>query len=162
MLNEINDAPHNISWRRVKTLRLILIGFLVIGLIIAAVLCVSWLGEEGSASVFKSFVRAVAMGDEDTAKSYLSLDTRTAVETFCPDGSVIACFDKYGRESWGDASGFIFLYGTVNADDSETYIYEVAWTQVNDSTGFKMRIVRENGHWRVDSWQIDEGEVFPP
>jgi hypothetical protein len=162
MMNNINDAHDNIFRRRAKTLKLILVGFSVLALIVAAPLCVSWLTQEGSANVFKSFVRAVARGDETTARNYLTMDTRTAVETFCPDGSVIACFDKYGRESWGDASGFIFIQAGPNPDGSEYHIYEVAWTQVNDSTGFKMRIVGENGHWRVDNWQIDEGEVFPP
>lgn len=162
MLNKINDAPNNISWRRAKILRLILVGFSVIALIVAAVLCWNWLTGEGSVDVFKSFVRAVAVGDETTARNYLTLDTRTAVDAFCPDGSVIACFDKYGRESWGDARGFIFIQARPNPDGSEYHIYEVVWTKINDSTGFKITTVRENGHWRVDSWQINEGELFPP
>src|SRR5678816_4077449 len=119
MSNKINDAPDNISRRRAKTLRLILIGISVLALIVAAPLCVSWLTQEESANVFESFVRAVARGDETTAKNYLTQDTRTAVETFCPEGSIIACFDKYGRESWGDASGFIFIQAGPNPDGSE-------------------------------------------
>jgi hypothetical protein len=109
-----------------------------------------------------SLIQAIATGDEDTAKGYLSSNARDAVELYCPNRSVIACFDQYRHADWGPIQAFQFISGTYNPDGSETHRYETVWVEGSDSTGFAIRTIREAMYFRVDSWQIEEGDVFPP
>ena len=84
------------------------------------------------------------------------------MERYCPDASVIECFDQYGRADWGEAHEFGFLRGTLNDNGADVIVYNVNWTGVGYSTWFELRIIQENWQYRIDTRQVNEEEPFPP
>lgn len=142
--------------------RIVLIGVALVVLAVAAILCFVASQRQSGGGAIKSFIQALALGDENAAKSYLSSSAQLAVEEYCPNRSVIECFDQYDRENWGEAREFGFLRGNSNDDGSDTIVYVVNWTGVDYSTKFEVRIISEGGRFRVDTWRVDDEDTFPP
>ncbi len=142
--------------------RIMLTGIALAILAVAAILCFVASQRQSGGGAIKSFIQALARGDEEAAKSYLSSSAQLAVEEYCPNGSVIECFEQYDRKNWKEAREFGFLRGNSNDDGSDTIVYVVNWTGVDYSTKFELRIIREGGQFRIDTWRVDDEYPFPP
>lgn len=150
-----------------KTRRFRIAAMALIGVLLACSAADSSPGQVGS-----RFLSAVANQRERKAYSYLSEDTRAAVDELCDDGSIIACFESTGIYDSGKPEDILFVHG-----DADGYWgYYMFFDQ--KSYDVVVEIDEENGEWVVVGWWgleqtdgpfsgdmiegIDRPNVFPP
>src|SRR5258706_4770243 len=93
------------------------------------------------------FLQAIALGDDATAEKSLSQTARQAVQSHCPNGSVTACFDKLGRQSWGRLKDVIWALGMSEGGS----LYVTDWD--NDVIDIVFRSAERDGLWEIDGWR---------
>lgn len=95
----------------------------------------------------KAFLEAVSAADDTQAQIYLDQNVKDAVQQSCPSGSVISCFDIYGRQQWGDLQDVIWEYGVGEGKSA----YITYWKNATILIFIESR--NWNGIWIIQGWR---------
>src|SRR5689334_464377 len=92
------------------------------------------------------FLQAIALGDDASAEQSLSQTARDAVQAHCPNASVTACFDQWGRPAWGKLNMVVREWGV-----SDGSAYASFWDSATIDIVFLS--TERDGLWEIDGWR---------